>query len=128
MEQISAWVVVQIEWIMLLSGLLTSTMVYAFIAPKAALRSMFGEVLDWPLAEVVVRNWGALITLVGILLIWGSFYPDGRSVIVFLAVASKLVFVGLVLANGTYFLRQQVGIAALIDVMFVALFAIYLLA
>ncbi|MGI9356287.1 MAG: hypothetical protein ACR2PF_14140 [Rhizobiaceae bacterium] len=56
MEQISAWVVVQIEWIMLLSGILTSTMVYAFIAPKAALRSMFGEVLDGPKSAPNLRT------------------------------------------------------------------------
>jgi hypothetical protein len=26
--------------------------------PQAALRGTFGETLDWPLAEIVVRNWG----------------------------------------------------------------------
>ena len=31
------------KWIMLLSGVLTSTMIYAAIAPDAALQSTFGE-------------------------------------------------------------------------------------
>lgn len=52
-----------IRWIMLVSGALTCTMLYAAIAPQAALRSSFGETLEGPLAEIVVRNWGALIGL-----------------------------------------------------------------
>jgi hypothetical protein len=32
-----------IKWIMLVSGTLTCTMVYAAIAPQAALRATFGE-------------------------------------------------------------------------------------
>lgn len=42
---------------------LTCTMLYAAIAPQAALRSTFGESLDGPVAEIVVRNWGALIAV-----------------------------------------------------------------
>jgi len=34
-----SWVVANIRWIMLVAGALTCTMVYAAIAPEAALRS-----------------------------------------------------------------------------------------
>jgi len=37
------WVVANIHRIMILSGLLTMTMIYATLAPEAALRSTFGE-------------------------------------------------------------------------------------
>ena len=67
------WIVTNIKWIMLVSGLLTCTLFYAAIAPQAALRSMFGESLDGQLAEIIVRNWGALLTLVGALQIYGAF-------------------------------------------------------
>ncbi len=50
-----------IKWIMIVSGLLTCTMVYAVIAPQAMLQSTFGETLEGPLALLIVRNWGALI-------------------------------------------------------------------
>jgi hypothetical protein len=50
-------IVANIKWIMLVSGVLTCTMLYAAIAPQAALRGNFGETLEGPLAEVVVRNW-----------------------------------------------------------------------
>jgi len=42
--------------VLLVSGALTSTMLYAAIAPQAALRSTFGEALEGPLAEVVVST------------------------------------------------------------------------
>ena len=51
------WIVSSMKWIMLLSGVLTSTMIYAAIAPDAALQSTFGETLTGPLAQIVVRNW-----------------------------------------------------------------------
>jgi hypothetical protein len=68
-----------IKWIMLASGVLTCTMVYAAIAPQDALRATFGETLDGPVADIVVRNWGVLITLVGAMLIYGAFNPTVRT-------------------------------------------------
>ena len=47
------WIIGNIEGIMIGSGLLTATMLYAMIAPQAALRSTFGETLEGPLAEIV---------------------------------------------------------------------------
>jgi len=116
-----------IKWIMLMSGALTCTMVYAVIAPQAALRSTFGETLEGPLAEIVVRNWGALITLVGTMLIYGAFNPQVRSLALTVAGASKLVFAALVLSHGGRYLGHQAGIAIAIDLVWVALFACYLL-
>jgi hypothetical protein len=63
---------VAIKWIMLLSGVLTSTMIYAAIAQRAAMESTFGKTLDEPLAEIIVRNWGVLVALVGAMLIYGA--------------------------------------------------------
>ena len=116
-----------IKWIMPMSGALTCTMVYAVIAPQAALRSTFGETLEGPLAEIVVRNWGALITLVGSMLIYGAFNPQVRSLALTVAGASKLVFAALVLSQGGRYLGHQAGIAIAIDLVWVALFACYLL-
>jgi len=116
-----------IKWIMLMSGALTCTMVYAVVAPQAALRSTFGETLEGPLAEIVVRNWGALITLVGTMLIYGAFNPQVRSLALTVAGASKLVFIALVLSHGGRYLGHQAGIAIAIDLVWVALFACYLL-
>lgn len=122
------WIVANIDWIMIVSGVLTSTMIFAAIAPKAALRANFGEALDGPLADIVVRNWGALIALIGAMLIYGGFDPASRTIILMVAAASKVVFIALVLSQGARYLRRQVGAAVLIDVVMVGLFAWYLVA
>jgi hypothetical protein len=116
-----------IKWIMLVAGALTCTMVYAAIAPQAALLSTFGETLDGPLADIVVRNWGALITLIGAMLIWGAFNPQVRNMALMVAGASKVVFIALVLSHGGRYLGRQAGLAIAIDLVWVVLFAWYLL-
>ena len=120
------WIVAGIKWIMLVSGVLTFTMIYAAIAPQAALASTFGETLEGPVAEIVVRNWGALIALVGAMLIYGAFNPPSRPLVLTVAGLSKLVFIGLVLAQGDRFLGHQAGVAVVIDSVMVLLFAAYL--
>ena len=120
------WIVRGMKWIMLVSGALTCTMLYAAIAPQAALRSTFGETLEGSLAEIVVRNWGALIALVGAMLIYGAYDPPGRPLILTVAGLSKLIFIGLVLSKGGQYLGHQAGLAVVIDLLMVALFIGYL--
>ncbi len=122
------WIVDHIYWIMLISGVLTATMIFAAIAPHAALRATFGETLEGPLVEVVVRNWGALIALVGALLIYGAYDEASRPLILVFAGATKLIFIALVVAQGGRYLRRQAGIAVIADLIMVVLFASYLVA
>ena len=122
------FIIAKIKWIMLVSGVLTCTMIYAAIAPQAALRGTFGETLQGPLAEIVVRNWGVLITLVGAMLIYGAYHAAVRPLVLTVAGLSKLVFILLVLAQGSRYLGQQAGIAIAIDAVWVVLFALYLVA
>jgi hypothetical protein len=122
------WIVARIKWIMLISGALTCTMIYVAVAPQAALRSTFGATLDGPLAEIVVRNWGALIALVGAMLVYGAFHPPVRGLVLTIAGLSKLMFIGLELTYGRHFLGQQVGVSVVVDLVIVVLFALYLLA
>jgi hypothetical protein len=117
------WLVRNIKWIMLVSGLLTCTMVYAAVAPQAALHATFGETLSGPLAEIIVRNWGILITLIGAMLVYGAFVPPSRTLILTVAGLSKLSFVVLVLSHGGRYLGQQAGIAIGVDALWVLLFA-----
>lgn len=116
------------KWIMLLAGALTCTMLYAAIAPGAALQSTFGSTLQGPVAEVVVRNWGVLITIVGGMLIYGAFNPPVRPLVLVVASLSKLTFIALVLAQGSQFMGQQAGVAIAVDAVFVVLFACCLFA
>ena len=122
------FIVDKIKWIMLVSGALTCTMIYAAIAPQAALRSTFGETLEGPLAAIVTRNWGILITLIGAMLIYGAYHAPVRRLVLAVAALSKLAFIALVLAQGSRYLGQQAGIAIAVDALWVVLFAAYLMA
>ena len=115
-----------IKWIMLVTGMLTCTILYAVLAPRAALQAMFGESLEGPLAEVIVRNWGALITISGMMLIYGAYNPPSRPLVLVVAGASKLVFSALVLGKGKRYLRRQAMIAVAGDVLMVVIFTAYL--
>jgi hypothetical protein len=123
-----SWVVANIHRIMIVSGLLTMTMIYAALAPEAALRSTFGESMSGPVADIVVRNWGALIALVGATLIDAARKPAVRPLALTVAGASKAVFIALVLSHGGRFLGYQAGIAVFVDALWVMVFASYLLA
>ncbi len=121
------WLVGNMKWVMIVSGILTCTMIYAAFMPQAALNSMFGTSLEGPLAEIVVRNWGALITLVGGFLIYGAFHAAQRPLILTFAGISKLVFIVLVLTYGQGFLNSQAGVVILIDLVMLVLYCLYLI-
>lgn len=122
-----SWIISKMRWIMLVSGILTCTMLYATLAPQAALRSMFGATLEGPVAEIVVRNWGALIALVGAMLIYGANRPASRPLVLTVAAVSKTIFIALVLTFGRQFLGHQAGIAVVGDSLMVILFLVCLL-
>lgn len=109
--------------IMIVGGLLTLTMLYAAIAPVQAVQSMFGETLPpGAMDAVVVRNWGALIGLIGALLIHGALNPPSRRLALVVAGTSKLAFIALVLAQGERYL-PGLGVAVAVDSVMVVLFA-----
>ena len=123
-----SWIVANIHRVMIVSGVLTLTMLYAAIAREAALRSTFGETVEGPVADVVVRNWGALIALIGAMLIFAARKPAVRPLALTVAGASKAIFIALVLSHGGRFLSHQAGIAVIVDLAWVAVFVAYLLA
>ena len=123
-----SWLIANIHRLMIIAGVLTLTMLYAAIAPEAALQATFGETVSGPVANVVVRNWGALIALIGGMLIYAARAPELRPMVLTVAGLSKAVFVILVLSQGTRFLDNQAAIAIAIDAGWVLVFTAYLIA
>ena len=121
-----SWLEKSIKWIMLVGGVLTASTLYAFIAPSKALVSLFGESIEGPVADVVVRNWGFLIATVGALLVYGAFRPAARPLTLTVAIVTKAVFIGLVISGPRSFLQHQAGIGVVLDTVLVLIFAIYL--
>jgi len=116
------------KWIMVISGAVTCTMFYAAISPQPALQSTFGESIDGPVANIIVRNWGVLIGLTGGMLIYGAFNPSVRFFVLTVAGLSKIAFITLVLVAGRQFLDHQAGTAVIIDATQVTAFGLYILA
>jgi hypothetical protein len=114
------------KWIMLVSGVLTCTMLTGLFAPQYLVESNFGEAIEGSAAEIIVRNWSALIGLMGIMLISGAFVRSIRKFCLLIAGISKLIFIMLVLSIGRSYLEQGIGTAVIVDSIMVVLYAVYL--
>jgi ABC-type cobalamin transport system permease subunit len=113
-------------WALLLCGVLTTTMIRAALDPHQAMLETFGEPIGGPWSEMVVRNWGILITLMGLMLIYAAFRPEVRPLVLTVAGASKIGFIVLVLSDIRTSPAQQVLVAVCVDTFMVCIFAAYL--
>jgi hypothetical protein len=115
-----------IKWIMLAGGVLTCTMALAIVAPQLALQRTFGATLEGPLAEVVVRSWGMLVTLVGAMLIYAAYRPVHRPLVLLVAAVSKAALLLLIAGPGREFAATAAPVIVA-DGLMVVLFIAYLL-
>ncbi|EMY60873.1 hypothetical protein [Leptospira terpstrae] len=115
-----------IKWIMLVSGIITCSMILSALHPSLGLTLTFGDTLNGDLANIIVRNWGALIALVGGMLIYGAYNEPNRNLVLVVASISKSTFVLLNLIYGSAYFAKS-GIALVFDSVLVILFVLYLL-
>lgn len=115
------------KWVMLVSGLLTCTMFLALFSPQASLKSNFAETIEGPVEEIIVRNWGALIGMIGIMLIYGTFNSAVRKFTLVIAGISKIIFISLVVSSGITWSGLGAGTAVIADSVMVVLYIAYLL-
>jgi hypothetical protein len=121
------WIVPNIDWVLIVSGVLTCSMILMALAPRFAMRSTFGEVAEGPVANLIARSWGAMIFASGLMLIYAAWHAEARLPILLYSIVGKLGFVGLVLAEPR-FRRRSALIAALGDLIIVGLLSWYLVA
>ena len=121
------FIIKNIKWVMLVSGVLTFTMFYGLFAPEAALESMFGVSFNGPLESIIVRSWCALVGLIGAILIYGALNDKSRVFSISVAAVSKIIFVCLIMIYGQEFLVKA-GPAIVMDCVTIALTAVYLVA
>jgi len=127
MDQMNFYIT-NFRWVMLVSGLLTCTMLIGLFLPATSLESNFGETIQGSLSQVIVRNWSALIGLMGIMLIYGAFVEAVRKFALIIAGISKAVFICLVLLYAPQALRFGAGTAVVADTLMIVLYAGYLIA
>ena len=121
------FIIKNIKWVMLVSGVLTCTMFYGLFAPQAALESMFGASFNGTLENIVIRSWSALVGLIGAILIFGFFSQKYRVFSISVATFSKIVFASLVLLYGQEFLGKAATVIVM-DCVVIFLSGIYLFA
>jgi hypothetical protein len=119
-------IVENFKWVLIVGGLLTCTMFYAAAAPAAAFKSTFGEDLGEGAARLVVRNWGFLIGLGGLMMIYAAFDAGARPLVLSYIVAGKAMFIGLVMSGRGYL--KTAALAVVVDSILVALSVTYLVA
>lgn len=95
---------------LLVFGALTLTMIGTVFAPQEVLMATFGAAFDDPLALMIVRSWGALIGLIGGMLVYAAFHPDQRRPLVIGAMISKIMFLGLLITYGAAYLAAAMGV------------------
>jgi hypothetical protein len=123
-----SWIVTNMDWILIVCGALTATMLLPMIAPRFAFKHMFGEVADDPLGELLTRNWGQMIFATGLLLVYAAYHEEARLPILVFASFTKLTFAALVLSNGGRYARNLAMQVAAGDLIMVGVFAWYLVA
>ena len=121
------FIIRNIKWVMLVSGLLTFTTFYGLFAPQAALESMFGVSFNGTLESIIIRSWCGLVGLIGAILIYGAVNDKSRVFSISVAMLSKVIFVSLVMIYGQEFLGKA-GPAIAMDCITIALAAFYLVA
>jgi hypothetical protein len=123
-----SWIVANIDWVLVVCGALTATMLLPMVAPRFAFNHMFGEVADGPLGELLMRNWGQMIFATGLLLIYAANHEEARFPILAFASFTKLTFASLALSNGGRYARKLAMPVALGDLGMVGVFVWYLIA
>jgi hypothetical protein len=125
---VMSWIDHNVFWILVISGVATSSMLLQALAPRFAVRFIFGEDIATASSLLMARSWGAMIFVSGLLLVASAYHPEFRLPVLLNAIAGKLGFTLLVLANGRRYLARPAFAMALADLVMIALFAWYLAA
>ena len=120
-----AFITDNIFWILLVSGVITSSMLAAAVAPRLVFRQFFGTILDGPLGNAIMRNWGLVIGMSGLLLIYAAYDETVRTPIMLFSIVGKLFFSMQVFAAGSTLKAARGG--AIIDLVIGLVFCAYLI-
>lgn len=120
-----AFIADNIFWILLVSGVVTSSMLVAVIAPRLVFQQFFGTVLDGALGNAIMRNWGLVIGMSGLLLVYAAYDETVRTPIMLFSIAGKLFFSAQIFSAGSTLKAARGG--AIIDLVIGVVFCAYLI-
>jgi hypothetical protein len=107
-----SWIARNIDWILIVSGAATFSMIAMALAPHFAMRFLFGAMAEGRVANLIARSWGAMIAASGLMLIYAAWHPEARLPILLYSIAGKAGFIALVLAAPELRSRNAVMTAA----------------
>ena len=81
-----------IEIVLIVTGATTAMALAQFIAPASASRIIYGAAPTEVVGIALVRHWGLLVFLVGVLLIYAAFHPALREPVTIVAAVKKIAF------------------------------------
>ena len=81
-----------IEIILIVTGATTTMALAQFIAPASVSRIIYGATPTEVVGIALVRHWGLLVFLVGVLLIYAAFHPALREPVTIVAALEKTAF------------------------------------
>ncbi|WP_017222165.1 hypothetical protein [Moritella dasanensis] len=115
-----------IDLVLLLSGLITSSLIIQVVAPRYALKAFYGLTVDSELALFLARAGGLPIATIGSLMIWASFNDAIQLPIIIAALISKTLFITLIVLNWKV-TGKGYALTIAIDSIVVLLLSLYLL-
>jgi hypothetical protein len=81
-----------IEIILIVTGATRAMALAQFIAPASVSRIIYGAAPTEVVGIALVRHWGLLVFLVGVLLIYAAFHPAVRGPVMVVAAVEKIAF------------------------------------
>jgi hypothetical protein len=122
-----SWIVRNIDWVLVVSGLATCSMLLMAAAPRFSMRFIFDEVAEGPVAALIARSWGAMIFASGVMLIYAAYHAEVRLPVLLYSIAGKLGFAALVFLTPA-FRSRMAALLAVADLVIVTLLSWYLIA
>jgi hypothetical protein len=114
-----------IEIILIFTGATTAMALAQFVAPASVSRIIYGAAPTEVVGITLVRHWGLLVFLVGVLLIYAAFHPAVRELVTVVAAVEKIGF-GLGIF-GTSLRRYPIAAAIAVgDILIALVYVLYL--
>jgi|GEM_PF-2423708 len=123
-----AWYVANFHWVLYVTGALTATLTLMALRPAQQFKAMFGAELTDPRLILVARQFGVVVGMLGLLLIYVGYEPSGRFPILALAIVSKASLVMLLTLNIKHFGGTSARQVIIADALMVVLYVAYLAA
>lgn len=88
-----------ITTVLVVTGAITAGAIVVGLAPRPAMRIIFGADRIDELSALIARHWGLLVALVGALLIYAGRHAELRTPVMIVAIVEKLAIAGLILSS-----------------------------